>query len=204
MSMETFFGSDVWYKDGYFWRAKTSDGSNGKGDLIYNTCGKIAYDKDKSPWAKISLLKCFILLWARKRWPDDMPHYNDAKHWFGRVVNRSINKITSLFDKIFKTNIRTHLPFRAQGRMSRDPFIAFYTACAMQGDYRKIELITIPRYLYRPNTFLWRKFLIKGGTVRLKIYGFLSKFSTSKKAYVNRLREERALAIEYKLKIITK
>ena len=187
-----FFSKDGWYKDGYYWRRPNHDGSNGKGDLIYNTCGKIVYDQDHSPWARVALTWCFVLLWARKRWPDWDVHPMDAKSWFWRVVNRAINKI-----------FKTHLPFRAQKRMSRDPFIAFYTACVMLGEYRKIELLTMAWYNYRPNTWIWRRFLITGKNFHLGLY-YITRGKPSNHEYVRRLDELRELSILYKRKIFKK
>jgi len=167
-----------WYKDGPFWRHPNHDGSNGKGDLIFNTCNRIVIQVDKSDWAKQAILYCWILLWVRKRWPDRMTHPMDAKSWFWRAVNRTVNK---MFD--------TNLPFRAQKRMSRDPFKAWICACTVVGAYRKMQLLTIPFYLYRPATWSWYRFIRKGNRFWWKMYLFWKKFSFSKKDYVIRLHE---------------
>ena len=204
MSLDTFFSKESWYKEDGFWRDKNWDGSNGKYDLIYNTCGKIVYDNDMSEWAKAAILKCWILLLARKRWPDYMVHYNDTKHWFGRIINRSIIYSVRFINKIFKTHIRANLPFRAQAKMTRDPFTALYTACTTLDQYRKIELLDSPTYIFRPNFWHWRKYLVTGKPIHLKLYRFYSSRKASNLEYVNRLRALREIAITNKMHLVTK
>jgi len=64
-----------WYKDSRFWRKKPDnswDKSDGKSDLIFNTCYKILRDQDKSEWAYNAIEACADLLLKGQRWPDRM------------------------------------------------------------------------------------------------------------------------------------
>ena len=197
MPLIDFFTRDSWYKKDGYWRDQIGKPDVGIYDLIYNTCGKIAYDKDTSEWAYQALLKCFILLCGRRRYPDGIDYSEAASTLIGMILGRSTNKITYFIDRVFKTNIRTHFPFRYQYRMTRDPYIAFFTACKVLGEQRKIELITIPIYLYRPNTWSWHKYLKTNKLIYFKLYKFWNKFSTSKKEYVERLGELKEIALLY-------
>jgi len=204
MSMEDFFGQDSWYQEGTYWRKPNSDGSNGKGDLIYNTCGKIVYDGDTSAWAKEAIFRCNALLEARKRWPDYMRHYRDTANRFTRAVNKSWYKICRFLWKIHIIKDFTQRPHRVQSRMSRDPFIALFTVCTHLDDYDKINSLSMPLHIYSPSTWIWHKFLKTGKSFHLKAYRFWSRFSTSKKEYVSRLGQLREIAIENKLKKVAK
>ena len=127
-----------WYKQGYFWRRKTSDGSDGKGDLIYNTCTKILQDEDMSTWALWAFCYCGVLLKDGKRWPDSLNEGDDAESWLERIIHQRINK---LFNKQI-------LPFRYQRRMTRDPYIAFYALAIFLDKPMFIEQTPIKWYCY--------------------------------------------------------
>ena len=194
---EYFFRPEKgWYKDGYFWRDPNSDGSNGKGDLIANTCHKIIYEEDCSEWAYHALISCRDLLRHRKRWPDGWHHRMDTPTRFGRMVNRTINKTSRLIGRIINRNIATHLPFRYQGRMTRDPFSNWATACLLLDYAWMLDTMTYPNYIWNPGFGAWWKY-IKTSKVRyLRRYRFFNRFTITKKAFVIALDERRELAIE--------
>ena len=144
-----------WYKDGLFWRRKSADHSDGKGDLIFNTCYKIFMEKDKSDWAYNSLEACATLLLDRKRWPDRMSDDTDCKTGIGRFINRTTRDILKVF------GITIHPNFRYQGRMSRDPFKALYTLSIFLGQPGYIKEVPLPMSDYSPPTWRWRRRLIK-------------------------------------------
>ena len=145
----------IWYKEGCYWRKKSTDGSDGKGDLIFNTCYKILQDGDYSEWAYEALEACSILLLDGKRWPDYMNDDTDCKTWAQRIFNRTTREILKFF------GITIHSKFRYQGRMTRDPFIAFYTLSLFLDHPGYIDAVPIPWYLYSPNTWRWRRRLIE-------------------------------------------
>ena len=141
----------MWYKDGYYWRKKNSDGSDGKGDLIFNTCYKILQDEDESDWAYNALDACAILLLTGKRWPGRMWSPLDAESMVERIITLSLRKVGIILKRY---------EFRYQRRMTRDPFIAFYTLALFLGDDGYIKEVPMPWYLYSPNTWRWRRRLI--------------------------------------------
>ena len=142
-----------WYKDDFFWRKKSADGSDGKGDLIFNTCYKIFRDKDKSNWAYCALVDCGTELILRQRWPDRMWDSLDAESWIERIIVRSLKHWFSIIVKRYE--------FRYQGRMTRDPFIAFYLVCVFLDRKQFIEVVDMPCYCYSHTTWRWRRRLIK-------------------------------------------
>ena len=157
------------YIDGNFWRHEIADGSMSKGDIIFETCYLILKDEDQSDWAYGAIEACSVLLLDGKRWPDRMSDNTDVNSWIGRIINRSLRKI----------GILKNPKFRFQGRMTRDPWIAFYTACLYLGEPGYIESVPIIWYLYSPKTWRWRRRLIKD----------------NRKDYVIRLDSLRALAV---------
>ena len=69
--LKKFYNSGTWYKKcGYWFRNNTDGTPGGRGDLIYNTCGKIFYMGDTYEWAEDAIWSCYDLLMDRKRWPD--------------------------------------------------------------------------------------------------------------------------------------
>ena len=146
---------DGFYKDGPYWRKTNYDGSNGKSDLIFNTCYKLLRDQDKSDWAYSAIEACSNLLLDGKRWSDRMSDDTDCKTWIQRIVNRSLREL----------GILKHPKFRYQGRMSRDPFIVLYTTALFLGVPEYIEAVPMPWYIYSRNTWRWRRRLIRDNRV---------------------------------------
>lgn len=157
-----------WYKDGSYWRHNES---TGMGDLIFNTCFKIIQDVDVSPWALTALSSCCHLLKAHKRWPDRLNQENTAKNW-----------IQWKWSKLLKNGKYS----RPQGDMTRDPYIAWITACILTRNEYLIQSVTIPWYLsnpfYAPTTRRWRRRLLKD----------------KREVYVQRLGYLRSLAVTAK------
>ena len=81
-----------------------------------------------------------------------MNHVLDSESWVERIINRMLWKIGFRYDWYEK---------RYQKRMSRDPFILFYTASIFLRVPEKIEYVTMPLYCYSPHTWKWRRRLIK-------------------------------------------
>lgn len=142
-----------WYKDKFFWRKKSSDGSDGKGDLIFNTCYRIRRMKDKSEWAYHALQACSDLLNEGRRWPERMWDTLDAESWIERIIVRSLKH---------GFNIRVaRYEFRYVGRMVRDSFTALYNASVLLGVKQYIIRTPMPWYVYSPEVNKWRRRLIK-------------------------------------------
>lgn len=151
------------YKDGNFWMDRSPGWAvreygghpDGKGDLIFNTCYKIIQDVDVSPWALTALTSCMMLLKARKRWPDRMNQDIDAK-----------NRIDCMVSKwLWRLKIRLTHKYRWQDGMTRDPYIAWITACILTRNEYLIQSVSIPWYLsnpfYAPTTMRWRRRLLR-------------------------------------------
>jgi len=166
------------YKEGYFWIDPSQPWdielygkvTNNKFDLIFNTCDKIIMDNDTSEWAHGALYNCAELLRNRRRWPYYMDQEGDPK--------------TRLWWRLSRLLYWLYLigPVKVYGhpkRMSRDPFINFFTTCTLLDQMHHIKNITIPWWLYRPNTWRWIRRLIKD----------------NRKDYVKRLDYLRAKAI---------
>jgi hypothetical protein len=149
-----------WYKDGWFWRKKNTDESDGKGDLIFNTCYKILRDRDKSDWAYKAMQACANLLLKGQRWPERMWAPLDAESWIERIIVRSLKHWFGITVKRYE--------FRYQGRMVRDSWIALYTACVFLDRKQFIEAVSMPWYLYSPEVWRWRKRLIKDERIDYK------------------------------------
>ncbi|MCK5642676.1 MAG: hypothetical protein KAJ19_17845, partial [Gammaproteobacteria bacterium] len=110
------------------------------------------YDEDTSEWAHQALEDCADLLTHRVRWPDWMNHEKDPKTRIG-WRSRRLLKLLYLTGEPYVYGHRK--------RMSRDPFVNFFTACIFLRQDHHIKNITIPWYLYRPGTWRWRKRLIE-------------------------------------------
>lgn len=137
---ETYF---YWFIDGNGdrWLLCNISG-RGKGDLVFRMSNVALFTGDP----KI-IKACIKLLNDRKRWPDELNESTDAKTWFSREVNRILNKLFGL-----------HLPFRAQKRMSRDPF-TMLTAAIFWHQYEMIQDLKLPWYISRAPIRNWKKYL---------------------------------------------
>ena len=156
----------VWYHDGPYWRKTSKDKSDGKSDLVFNTCYKILRDKDKSDWAYKAVEACSNLLLDSKRWPDRMNDDSDCKTWCERIFNRTLREIVQWIERKINRQVKwfdrfRHPKFRYQGRMVRDSFIALYTTCLFLGEPGYIEAVPMPWYCYSPEVWRWRRRLIQ-------------------------------------------
>ena len=184
-----------WYKDGAYWRRPNKDGSNGKGDLIFNTSNRIVKNLDSSEWAHWSLASQRVLLSIHARWPWRMEHYLDVSTWIGRIINRVLNKIRHWIFKLTGRYIGNRRPFRYRFRMSRDPYTAFGAACVSVGRTDLLKGLRPAWYIYRPAFWAWWNFIKTGEEKYLKRYHFWN-WGKPKKAYVIRLNELREYAIK--------
>ena len=141
-----------------------------KGDVIHTTMTKIIDDNDDSDWAKDAIKICVQLLQEGKRWPD------------------SLNQ----------PDIRGFQKYRSQTGMTRDPYIGAITSHMKM--YGKVsEGLSIPWYLWTPRTWNWHKYLKTGKMWRLNLYDRFKPKEPHKKDFVNVLRNQREIAINYKL-----
>ena len=200
-----------WYKDVYFYRKKGpawekdiyGQEINGKGDLIFNTCAKIIDDEDKGEWAVLAIENCYGLLERRERWPDRMIQPNDADNWFQWKLSQlkfwlGIKTKWYVWDHDngsmdFEPKMLKTVMYRPQNNMTRDPFIAFFTAVTLSKNVN--STLTIPWYLFRPSIWIWRRYLIIGRG--LWLYYFLT-LNYPKRDYVRRLRGYMDKAVELK------
>ena len=198
------------YKDGCFWRKPGpewekdlyGEAVNGKGDLIFNTCAKIIDDGNRSEWADDAIIECGCLLEEGKRWPTRMNGMNDSENrmqWILSKIKYKL-KIKSYWivpdheEGYIAKKILTVL-YRPQNDLTRDPFIAFFTAVTLRDNI--ISTITIPWYLFNPGVWTWRRYLITGKG--LWLYYFLT-LNYPKQDYCQRLRKYMDMAVELKLK----
>ena len=184
-----FCEKDDWYKDGLYWRdvdgewvvRERGERTNGKGDLISNTCMKIMFHGDKSEWAYLSLMVCRSLLMSRRRWPLGMDQVGDSK-----------NRIDCWIKKLqWVTDVREFKPHRWPGGMTRDPYVYFYAACIFLEKEEYIQQVKPPYYIWRAGFAAWRKTLYKRNW--WNDFWYREKKS-HKLFYVTRLREFRAWA----------
>lgn len=204
------FTTGEWYKDenDFYWRRKNVDGSNGMGDLIFNTMGKILYEGDTSRWAFNAWLACKILLMNRERWPDYMndhpsvaktrlSYYRARAHIFLKKFLRAL-KLTRLENWI--TPHWYNFPHRYQKKMTRDPYIAYYGVCAMFRRFQSVGNAKPPFFTGRPDFAMWRRYLITGKGYYLNLYRFFDGFSKPRKNYVIALNEIKEYAIKERMK----
>lgn len=151
-----------WYLYNNFWRRGDNDGDDspqdrgdGTGDLLWNSFTKDIIDGNVSQRAIDSFFDGAWLLKQRKRWPDEMNTGYEAP-------NRWIYYPTK-FLKIWT---------RPQSDMTRDPYIAWYTfgMALLKSNLRawvrryivmEMKYMPIPWYLYRPETWRWKRRLLK-------------------------------------------
>ena len=159
-----------------------------EGDYIFNNCDRIVRVNDHSEKAYYMMLDCYDLIQQKKRWPDYMnTHPSVVKTWFARIINRTINKIAGKY----------LLPYRYQGRMVRDIYIAFAPVAIMHYSWDLIGKIKPAWYVYRPSFWAYWNYLKTRNVKYLKRYRFWRKLSPkSKKEFVIRLDELREIAIK--------
>jgi hypothetical protein len=156
--------------------------TNGKGDLISNTCMKIIQG-EKSDVGLIRLEACKRLLLKERRWPVRMDDPADSR-----------NRLDCWKEKfMYKIGKREYRPYRWPNGMTRDPYIYFYAACVMFGKYDWIEEVKMPFYIWRPGIWAWRKTLYRRNWWNNFWY---RKKGSHKHFYVTRLREFRAYAYD--------
>ncbi|MFH0757354.1 MAG: hypothetical protein V2B15_08715 [Bacteroidota bacterium] len=141
------------------------------------------------------LYTILTLLKHRKRWPDvlqilhqDHIAKNRLEKWWSRLWWE-----LSRDEKGESDQTRLYGP---QTAMSRDPFMAYFASCVHNNRRDMIEKLTIPWYLYRPNVWTWRRYLITLDEKDLKRYLFWEKLliKSSRREYAANLVRIRANA----------
>lgn len=178
----------LWRHWGFFWRHDTEDDSDGMGDLSFNSDDRDIRIENTSSWAYTAIEERMWLLQERKRWPDELnKHPSVVCCWAVRMITRPINKIFG-----------THLPYRAQGRMTRDSYTAWATNCIRLGRGTLIYGVTIPWYIRTPSFMAWWNYVRTNEIKYLERYRFWrSIWFKSKKDYVIRLNVIREKGIAY-------
>ena len=197
------YNPNFWRDKSPGWEERTyGEAVDGKGDLGFNTCDEIERKKDKSAWAYYALEECQELLQMELRWPNSMNQDIDAKSRFEWRMSNIPFKIKKLWVKFLEWRFPNYdhkivpmVKYRVQNRLTRDPYVAFYTACMVLDVPELIEDTPPVGYVYRPAFWNWYKYLETRNEKYLKRYRFWSWFSFSKKDYVNRLDELREIAI---------
>ena len=67
--------------------------------------------------------------------------------------------------------------YRSVKGMTRDPYIMFYCAAHLLNRRQFIDAVKMPWYLYRPNVWAWRRYLITGEEKYKRKYEFWQKIS---------------------------
>lgn len=189
----------VWYKYGYFWRRGDGDDDqspldrgDGTGDLIFNTLSKIVEDEDTSKWAFYSWLSCAGLLMDRKRWPNE---FNAGTEAWNRWV---------WYPYIWITKRNKRKWTRPQSDMTRDPYHTFGDCYAhLYGTQEEFfnpwmknvfKMVKIPWYVFRLDTWIWRRRLIKDNSPhyvkRLRMIKSRAKYNWFKKNYEDDFYED--------------
>lgn len=186
--------AELWFKEGYFWRKLSPEWEidvygysiDSKGDLIFNSCANIIDDKDGSDWAAMALILCKGLLQDGVRWPNTMNQPCDAR-----------TRLRWRWSQLcFKTKIVKKVKYRPQRSITRDPFIVLYTAYMINNPFSiyHIRKTPMPRRLFTPGVWAWRKYLITGSDLSFRIYNLFRY--RGKRDYVVRLQKYMDLAVK--------
>ena len=193
---------NTWYPDGYFWRKVNDDGSDGMGDLEFNSDDYDIRKWNTSNWAQDAVKERMNLLQDCKRWPDRMnDHPSVVNTWIGRVIGRSRNWLRHKFYKLSGKYIGKRQPFRYQKRMTRDPYTSWATNAIRLYKQDLIKEVKLPWYIYRPSFWAWWNYLKTKDEKYLRRYRFWRKtWFKSDKPFVIRLNEIREIGIDLILK----
>jgi len=169
-----------------------------EGDYIFNNCDRIVRVNDHSEKAYYMMQDCHDLIQQKKRWPDYMNiHPSVVNTWARRIINQIWNKLRFKYYKLTGKTIGRRLPYRYQGRMVRDIYIAFAPVAIMHYSVDLIENIKPVWYVYTPSFWTYWNYLKTRDVKYLKRYRFWRKmWFKSKKKYVIRLNELREIAIK--------
>ena len=171
-------------------------------DLIYNTCRKLIDEKDTSDWGYEALVSCVELLEAGIRYP-----------WYEAPKTVAKNRIDEAFSKLWwnlsykvddtgeikrRKFIRftKHQKYGPPTKLTRDPYIYFFTACVVLNRLQFIHVISIPWYLYSRITWRWHKYLKNPTEENLQRYETLENKNHPRKGFVKNLQKYRRLAVE--------
>ena len=178
--------------------------ASGYGDFITNNCKMILKTKDKSEWALALFEKCKFLLREGFRWPchlqKNIPKKRQCKTRLGSLYNkekfRHYKRKNKRRVKAGKEKIKITCKARAWRDCTRDSYISGIACAVSLNDIQFIKDISIPWYLWRPNTWAWHRYLKKPTEKGLAKYDFWNETWTwSKKEFVSVLNELRTYAI---------
>ena len=180
---------------------------SGTGDFGTNNCKKIIKTEDKSKWAFRLFKKCKFLLRERLRWPEflqeQIPEKRQCKTRLCSLYNkerfRHFKRVNERREKKGEEKVKFTCKSRSWRDMTRDPFIAGIACAVFLDDIQFIKDISIPWYLWRPNTWAWHRYLKNPTEKRFLRYEFWDNFlNFSKKEFVSVLKELRAYAIQHR------
>ena len=194
--------SEQWITDLFGFEAP-----RGVGDFVYNQCRMIKEDEDKSSWAFYNFEQCKFLLREGFRWPchlqKNIPKKRQCKTRLGSLYNkekfRHYKRKNKRRVKAGKEKIKITCKARAWRDCTRDSYISGIACAVSLNDIQFIKDISIPWYLWRPNTWAWHRYLKKPTLRREAVYDFWANFlNFSKKEFVSVLKELRAYAIQHR------
>jgi len=136
-------------------------------DFIYNNCRQIVATNDKSDWAYELMTACFDLLIWDQRWPDvlqdDIKPERQCKTRLCSLINkekfRHYKRRNRRRVKAGKPEIEYTCKFRSRNDLTRDPYISAIRCADFMGLPQFIQSVSIPWYLWRPNTWAWHRYL---------------------------------------------
>jgi len=181
-----------WYikENGLYWDAeknwqKEQYGFYPRGlfDVIYNTMRKIIEDGDHSEWAHSAIDTCSTLLQSGIRYPVSYIPDNMAK-----------NRLDLAWNKLMHAEGKNQ-KYGPICKLTRDPYIYLFTACAIMDREEVIVSMTIPWYLYRPLVWQWHKYLKNPTLKNLKHYERMENRNHPRKEFVKNLQRYRRLAV---------
>jgi len=163
-------------KEGHFYRGPIKEweidlygfAPRGLSDLIYNTLRKIIETNDTSMWAYASFTACADLLFAGKRWPDNLEGINCSKNRFDCAWSKikyrlGIKQFKAVWvpyeEGGYVHKIEYTRKYRWQHGMTRDPWVMFY-CCAIHLNRPQYLKFKQQWWLYRPEHWAWRKALV--------------------------------------------
>ena len=176
----------------------------GYGDFITINCKMILKTKDKSPWALELFEKCKFLLRERQRWPEflqeQIPWERQCKTRLGSLYNkekfRHYKRVNKRREERGEEKLKYTCKYRSWRDMTRDGYFAALACAVFLNDKQFIKDISMPWYLYRPNAWVWHKYLKNPTEKNLAKYDFWEELLYhSKKEFVQVLHQLREYAV---------
>ena len=206
------WGSDFFKKGWYYIQPSEQwvtdlfgyESPRGVQDFIYNNCRMIIETQDKSDWALHLFAKCKFLLRERQRWPEflqeQIPWERQCKTRLGSLYNkekfRHYKRVNERREEKGEEKVKFTCKSRSWRDCTRDIYISGIACAVFFDDIQFIKDISIPWYLWRPNTWAWHHYLQNPTEKGLNRYDFWNETWTwSKKEFVSVLNELRTYAI---------